>query len=105
MKKQLSTEQVSTLINTLKTRFEKHMPRHKGLEWEKVQAKLEANPNKLWSLYQMEETGGEPDVINYDNLTDTYTFYDCVAESPKGRRSVCYDREALESRKQYKPEH
>src|SRR5690606_8971632 len=92
-------------INTLKTRFEKHMPRHKGLEWAKVQAKLEANPKKLWSLQQMEETGGEPDVINYDNSTDTYTFYDCAAESPKGRRSVCYDHEALESRKQYKPEH
>lgn len=105
MKKQLTTEQVSTLINTLKTRFEKHMPRHMGIEWAKVQTKLEANPNKLWSLQQMEETGGEPDVVSYNKSNDTYTFYDCSAESPKGRRSVCYDHKALESRKQYKPEH
>lgn len=105
MKTQLTTEQISTLITTLKVRFEKHMPRHKGIEWAKVQAKLETNPSKLWSLYQMEETGGEPDVIDYDNSTGTYTFYDCAAESPKGRRSVCYDHDALESRKQYKPEH
>lgn len=105
MKKQLNTEQISTLINTLKTRFEKHMSRHEGLEWAKVQAKLEANPDKLWSLSQMEATGGEPDVVHYDKVTDTYTFFDCAIESPKGRRSVCYDHAALESRKQYKPEH
>lgn len=105
MKKQLTTEQVSTLINILKTRFETHMSRHQALVWEQVQAKLEGNPSKLWSLYQMEETGGEPDVVAYNQATDSYTFYDCAAESPKGRRSVCYDHAALESRKQYKPAH
>ena len=105
MKKQLTTEQVSTFISTLKSRFEKHTPRHKDVEWAKVQTKLEANTSKLWSLLQMEATGGEPDVVQYDKTTDTYTFFDCATESPKGRRSVCYDHEALESRKQYKPEH
>lgn len=102
--KDLSTEQREELLGTLKTRFEKHMSRHKELEWTKVQAKLEANTEKLWSLSEMERTGGEPDVIGYDEKTDEYIFNDCSAESPKGRRSVCYDREALDARKTYKPE-
>lgn len=102
--KELSLEQREELLRTLKTRFEKNIDRHKDLEWAKVQAKLEANPEKLWSLNEMEETGGEPDVVGYDKQTDEYIFYDCSAESPKGRRSVCYDREALESRKNHKPE-
>jgi hypothetical protein len=88
----------------LKARFEKNMNRHKGLEWAKVQAKLEANAEKLWSLNEMERTGGEPDVVGHDKKTGEYIFYDCSAESPKGRRSACYDREALESRKEHKPE-
>ena len=100
--KELSQEQREEILSTLKARFEKNMNRHKGLEWAEVQGKLETNPEKLWSLYQMEVTGGEPDVIAQD--AGEYIFYDCSAESPKGRRSVCYDREALESRKQHKPQ-
>jgi len=102
-KKQLSPAQREELLTTLKTRFEKHMNRHKGLEWAKVQAKLEANSEKLWSLNEMETTGGEPDVVGFDKKTGEYVFYDCSAESPKGRRSVCYDREALNARKENKP--
>jgi hypothetical protein len=102
--KKLSSEQREELLTTLKARFEKHMSRHKGLEWTKVQAKLEANAEKLWSLNEMERTGGEPDVVGHDKTTGEYIFYDCSAESPKRRRSVCYDREALESRKEHKPE-
>ncbi|HKP36972.1 MAG TPA: DUF4256 domain-containing protein [Pyrinomonadaceae bacterium] len=103
-KKQLSSKQIEELIKTLKTRFEKNMNRHKGLAWDKVQAKLEASPEKLWSLNEMESTGGEPDVVGQDKKTGGgYIFYDCSAESPKGRRSVCYDREALEARKEHKP--
>lgn len=102
--KELSLEQREELLRTLKARFEKNMNRHKGLEWAEVQAKLEANTEKLWSLNEMEETGGEPDVVGHDEQTGEYIFYDCSAESPKGRRSVCYDREALESRKKHKPE-
>ena len=103
-KKELSPEQREVLLRALKARFEKNMNRHKGLEWAKVQAKLEANTEKLWSLNEMERTGGEPDVVGHDKKTGEYIFYDCSAESPKGRRSVCYDREALESRKEHKPE-
>jgi hypothetical protein len=103
-KKELSAEQHEELLNTLKARFEKNMNRHKGIEWAKVQAKLEANTEKLRSLDEMEITGGEPDVIGHDKKTDEYIFYDCSAESPKGRRSVCYDHEALEARKEHKPE-
>ncbi len=103
-KKDLSPEQHEELLRALKARFEKDMNRHKGLEWAQVQAKLEANAEKLWSLNEMERTGGEPDVIGHDNETGEYTFCDCSAETPKGRRSVCYDREALESRKEHKPE-
>lgn len=102
--KDLSLEQCEELLRTLKARFEKNMKRHKGLEWAKVQEKLEASTEKLWSLNEMEETGGEPDVVGHDNKTGEYIFSDCSAESPKGRRSVCYDREALESRKKHKPE-
>ena len=102
-KKELLPEQQSELLNLLNVRFEKNKNRHEGLEWTKVLAKLEANPEKLWSLHEMERTGGEPDVITYDKKTDEYIFYDCSAESPKGRRSVCYDNEALEARKEYKP--
>ena len=102
-KKKLSPEQSSELLKTLKTRFEKNMNRHKGLEWAKVLAKLEAKPEKLWSLDDMEVTGGEPDVIGYDKKTDEYIFFDCSAESPKDRRSLCYDRKALDSRKENKP--
>jgi hypothetical protein len=103
-KKELSPEQREELVRTLKARFEKNMNRHKGLDWAKVQAKLEANTEKLWSLNEMERTGGEPDVVGHDKKTGEYIFYDCSAESPKGRRSVCYDRDALESRKEHKPE-
>src|SRR4030088_1084791 len=103
MKKELSPKQREELLNTLKARFEKNVNRHKGLEWAKVQAKLEAHTEKLWSLNEMERTGGEPDVVGHDKKTGEYIFYDCSAESPKGRRSVCYDREALESRKEHKP--
>ncbi|MFC5590857.1 DUF4256 domain-containing protein [Sporosarcina soli] len=102
--KELPLEQREELLSVLKARFEKHMNRHEGLEWAQIQAKLEANPEKLWSLNEMENTGGEPDVVGHDEKKDEYIFYDCVAESPKGRRSVCYDREALESRKKHKPE-
>ena len=101
--KNLSAAQRETLFTTLKSRFEKHMNRHKGLDWAKVQAKLEANTEKLWSLSEMENTGGEPDVVAHDKKTGEYVFFDCSAESPKGRRSVCYDREALEARKEHKP--
>ena len=104
MKKEFSTKQREELLNTLTARFEKNINRHKGLEWAKVQAKLEANTEKLWSLNEMERTGGEPDVVGHDKKTDEYILYDCSPESPKGRRSVCYDREALESRKEHKPE-
>jgi hypothetical protein len=100
---ELSPEQGEELLKTLKVRFEKNMNRHKGLEWPKIQAKLEANPEKLSSLNAMESTGGEPDVVGYDKKTGEHIFCDCSAESPKGRRSVCYDREALESRKEHKP--
>jgi hypothetical protein len=103
-KKELSPEQREELLGALKARFEKNMNRHKGLEWAKVQAKLEANPEKLWSLNEMERTGGEPDVVGHDKKTGEYVFYDCSAESPQGRRSVCYDREGQESRKEHKPE-
>jgi hypothetical protein len=102
-KKQLPTEERIQLLQTLKTRFEKNMNRHQGLEWSRVLSKLETNAEKLWSLGEMEGTGGEPDVVDHDPKTDEYIFYDCAAESPKGRRSICYDPEALESRKEYKP--
>jgi hypothetical protein len=102
-KKELSPAQREELLRVLKARFEKNMSRHKGLEWAKVQAKLEANTKKLWSLDEMERTGGEPDVVGHDKKAGEYIFYDCSAESPKGRRSVCYDREALEARKEHKP--
>lgn len=103
MKKELSQQQHETLLKTLKTRFEKNPNRHKGLEWSKIQAKLEANGEKLWSLNVMEETGGEPDVIGFDTEGGEYIFYDCSPESPKNRRSLCYDLEAWESRKEHKP--
>lgn len=99
----LSPEQRTQLLSLLQTRFEEHMHRHQGIEWAEVQAKLEANRGKLWSLEQMEETGGEPDVVGYDKQTGEYIFYDCAAESPKGRRSLCYDGEALAARKENKP--
>jgi hypothetical protein len=102
-KKKLSPEQHEILIIALKTRFEKNMNRHKGFEWSKLQTKLEANYEKMWSLNEMEITGGEPDVVGQDIKTGEYIFYDCSAESPKDRRNVCYDREALESRKEFKP--
>lgn len=101
--KDMKAKQREELLRALKARFEKNMNRHQGLEWAKVQAKLEAHPEKLWSLNEMEGTGGEPDVVGYDKKTGEHIFYDCSAESPKGRRSVCYDREALESRKEFKP--
>ena len=100
----LSPQQREELIGVLKARFQKNMNRHKGLDWAKVQAKLEANSEKLWSLQEMERTGGEPDVVRQDKQTGEYVFFDCSAESPKGRRSFCYDREALDSRKENKPE-
>ena len=103
-KKKLSPQQREELLGTLKTRFEKNMNRHIGLEWLKIQAKLETNTGKLWSLNEMERTGGEPDVVGYNKKTGEYIFYDCSEESPKGRRSLCYDHEALESRKEHKPE-
>jgi Protein of unknown function (DUF4256) len=102
-KKELPPEQREELLRALKARFEKNMNRHKGLEWAKVQARLEANSEKLWSLNEMERTGGEPDVVGHDKKTGEYIFYDCSAESPKGRTSVCYDREGLDSRKEHKP--
>ena len=101
--KKLSPKDKEELLNTLKARFEKNKNRHKSLDWARVQAKLEANPEKLWSLNEMERTGGEPDVVGYDDKTDEYIFYDCSAESPKDRRSICYDRQALDSRKENKP--
>ncbi len=103
-KKKLPPEQNEELLKILKTRFDKNMNRHKGIEWEKVKAKLEASPEKMWSLDEMETTGGEPDVVGHDKKTGEYIFYDCSAESPKGRRSICYDHQALESRKEHKPE-
>jgi hypothetical protein len=102
-KKALSPEQRKELLRALKVRFEENMNRHKGLEWAKVQAKLEANIEKLWSLNEMERTGGEPDVVGHDKKTGEFVLYDCSVESPNGRRSVCYDREALESRKEHRP--
>lgn len=102
--KKLSPDQRDELLKTLKTRFEKNMNRHKGMEWTKVQARLEANTEKLYSLNEMEITGGEPDVVGLDKTTGEYIFYDCSAESPKDRRSLCYDHEALEKRKEHKPE-
>lgn len=103
-KKELAPAQREELLGVWKARFEKNKNRHKGLEWGDVQAKLEASPAKLWSLGEMERTGGEPDVVGFDSATGEYLFYDCSAESPKGRRSACYDREGLESRKEHKPE-
>ncbi len=102
-KKELFPKQHEQLLTALKARFEKNMSRHKGFEWAKVQARLEGNTEKLWSLNEMERTGGEPDVVDHDKKTGEYIFYDCSAESPKGRRSLCYDREALEARKEFKP--
>ena len=102
-KKELSPKRREELLKALKARFEKNMNRHKDLEWVQVQAKLEANAEKLWSLSEMERTGGEPDVVGHDKKTGEYIFYDCSAESPKDRRSLCYDREALDSRKEHKP--
>jgi hypothetical protein len=103
VKNTITPKQKDELLKTLKTRFEKNMSRHKGLDWAKVQSRLEANAEKLWSLSIMEETGGEPDVVGHDKKTGEYIFYDCSVESPKGRRSLCYDAEALESRKEHKP--
>jgi hypothetical protein len=102
-KRELKAEERENLYSALKVRFEKNMNRHKGLDWSKVHVKLEGDTEKLWSLYEMERTGGEPDVVGFDEETGGYIFYDCSAESPKGRRSFCYDREALESRKEFKP--
>ena len=102
-KKELSPAQRTELLTTLKTRFEKNKNLHKGIEWANVQAKLESSPKKLWVLDDMEQTGGEPDVVGYDKKTDEYIFFDCSAESPKGRRSLCYDRKALDARKENKP--
>ena len=101
--KQLAAGQREELYGTLKSRFEKNMVRHQGLEWSKIQARLEANPEKLWSLNEMERSGGEPDVVGQDEKSGAYRFFDCSAETPKERRSLCYDREALESRKEFKP--
>lgn len=101
--KNISPEEITTLLDILKTRFEKNKNRHLGLEWSKVQTKLEANPQKMGSLLQMEKTGGEPDVVSFDEKTNEYIFFDCSAESPKERRSICYDHEALEKRKEHKP--
>ena len=102
-KKELEPKQQSALLKTLKERFEKNSKRHKDIDWTKLAAKLEANKNKLWSLNEIESTGGEPDVVGYDKKTGEYIFYDCSPESPKDRRSYCYDREALDSRKEFKP--
>ncbi|MRX67672.1 Protein of unknown function [Flavobacterium resistens] len=103
MKNKISQEEQEQLISILKVRFEKNLSRHTDIDWTKVEAKLIANPEKLWSLLQMEKTEGEPDVVAYDKNTDEYIFFDCVAESPKARRSLCYDRKALDSRKEHKP--
>lgn len=105
MKNQLSSEQQKEFFNTLKARFDKNTNRHKGIKWGDVQSRLEANPGKLWSLSEMEQTGGEPDVIGYDKKADEYLFVDCSPESPKGRRSISYDPEAVASRKEHKPAH
>lgn len=102
-KKDISSNQRDELLSTLKTRFDKNKDRHKGLDWAKIESKLKSAPAKLWSLNEMEQSGGEPDVVGYDKKADEYIFYDCSPESPKGRRSVCYDNEALESRKTHKP--
>ena len=102
-KKTLSTDQEKEIIEKLKQRFEENMDRHKGLEWSDIEPRLKEVPEKLWSLYEMERTGGEPDVVGYDEKEDMYIFFDCSLESPKGRRSLCYDKEALESRKKNKP--
>jgi hypothetical protein len=102
-KQELPPKECEKLLGILKARFEKHPQRHKGLAWSQVQTKLEANPQKLWSLHEMERTGGEPDVVGHEKKTGEYIFYDCAAESPKGRRSLCYDPAALESRKEHKP--
>lgn len=102
--RKLSSVEQSELLKVLKARFEKHLDRHAGVEWKKVEARLAAEPEKLWTLNEMEKTGGEPDVTDYNKKTDEFTFCDCAAESPKGRRSVCYDREGLDSRKEFKPE-
>ncbi len=102
--KKLSSEQINELLSTLQARFERNMNRHDGLEWPALYTKLETEPERLWSLYEMEQTGGEPDVIGYDRNTNEYIFCDCSAESPAGRRNLCYDREALESRKEHKPQ-
>jgi hypothetical protein len=102
-RKQLSAAQREALLETLKARFDKHPERHRGLKWADVHARLEANPEKLWSLHEMEQTGGEPDVVGRDRKTGEFVFYDCAAESPKGRRSICYDGEALAARKEHKP--
>ncbi len=104
MEKELSSKQREELLKTFAARFEENRNRHKSLEWAKVHARLQANTEKLWSLHEMERTGGEPDVVDHDKKTGEYIFYDCSAESPKGRRNVCYDREALEARKEHKPE-
>lgn len=103
MSRKLSAQQSEELLSILKIRFEKNMKRHEGIDWNNVQEKLEAKPEKLWSLNEMDITGGEPDVIGYDEKTNEFLFYDCSAESPKGRRSVCFDHEALEARKEHKP--
>jgi hypothetical protein len=102
-KTKLSQEEQDQIINILQTRFKKNMERHKDIEWTKVEAKLNANPEKLWSLLQMEKTEGEPDIVDYDKSTNEFIFFDCVAESPKARRSLCYDRQALDARKEHKP--
>lgn len=104
MKKQLTKSQNDELLGILKARFEKNMKRHKGLDWHKIEERLKSKPEKLWSLNEMEITGGEPDVVGFDKKTGEYIFYDCAPESPKGRRSICYDHQALESRKEHKPE-
>lgn len=103
MNKELSRNEYEELLRALKTRFEKNMNRHAGIEWVRVQARLESHPAKMWSLNEMEKTRGEPDVVGFDSKTGEYIFYDCASESPKGRRSVCYDNEALESRKEHRP--
>lgn len=102
-KRKLSAEEQSAILSTLQTRFAKNTTRHKGLQWADIEAKLQAHPEKIWSLHQMENTGGEPDVVGRDEKTGEYLFFDCAAESPKGRRSYCYDRQALEERKEHKP--
>jgi Protein of unknown function (DUF4256) len=102
-KKKLPAKEAATLLDALKTRFEKNSNRHKGIAWDKVEARLKANAEKLWSLYEMEATGGEPDVTGHDKKTGEFIFYDCAPESPKDRRSICYDHEALEARKEHKP--